>query len=121
MSDKESSLHGPICRTPQQGDILLPDDPEGGLHGRWKQPRQDDTGGVTIDQSSGIALAVGEKGISFFSGDTERKDIKTDDDYECLGLGPWLSPGGRFESVEAGTVVSSFDNDLLITDIDNSH
>ena len=119
LSEKESPMQGPICRTPKRGDILLPDDPEGGLHGQWKQPRQNDTGGVTIDQSSGLALAVGEKGVSFFSGDTEKKNIRTDDDYECCGLWAWFSPGGHFESVDVDAVVSSFDDGLLVTNIDN--
>ena len=72
---------------------------------------------MIFDPAWRMGLALGEKGVTLFEGDTEHNDLSVLCDYWCPALPRWLTPADSIESVSENAVVASDDDEILITDM----
>ena len=109
LSEKGNPLTCGVCQTATTSEILT--------NGAWINPRPEDTSKAAFDAMNGAGLALGRTGVTFFSGDLANKSIVTDNEYSCHGMGEWLAPAGQLEGIGQDSVLSSFDNGLIMTNI----
>jgi hypothetical protein len=126
MTDKTNPLTAPICQTPARGDVLMPNDPNGGHYGEWVSPRPEDNGMSTYDFFSRLGLFLGEKGCTLFGGDSLTGQLASFMDYTCSTLSNWLaparlaeSPARMVESIDLEVVCGSYDKTLVVTHLTN--
>lgn len=101
---------GSICRLPEAGAVLLPTG--------WYRAREDDDAKTVYDPASRLCLTLGGTGGTFFCGNVAGGNASVLDDYTCPTLSDWLAPAGRLESLSRDSVIGSFDQGALITDIE---
>lgn len=134
LSENGDPLNGSFCTIPKEGKILVPNDPEGGVRGRWMNPIEyrtpiegedlyltEDIKSCTLyDASSKLGLTFHEVGMMFLGGKSDGSDIEAVDDYTCATLPTWVSPSVNFED-STETQIESFNTDYVISSDDNNH
>ena len=102
--------NGSICRLPDDGAVLFPNG--------WYRARGDADAKTIYDPASRLCLTLGETGGTFFCGRAAGGTASVLDDYTCPTLSDWLAPAGQLESISRDTVIGTFDQGTLLTDIE---
>ena len=109
LSEKGNPLTCGVCQTATTSEILTND--------TWINPSPEDDGRIAFDAMNGAGLVLGNQGVTFLSGDTENNTVVMNNEYSCQGMSEWLAPAGQLEGIGQDSVLASFDNGLLMTNI----
>lgn len=115
VNESDDPLKSSLCKRAKDGQLLVPDDPLGGLHGVWKDPRKEDVGALVVDPLRHTGLALGQKGMSYLGVNAEFRDVEPIEDFQCVGIRQWVAPTGCLDLVTQKATLSSDDNGATAT------